>query len=108
MVYRYIYDLQANEEIWILSIFLRCYLTFPSCDVDRGSYHHIRSLLRNYIYTYIYMGWVCVCVYIYFLIGINVSGYAFLREPSVASFSDRCFFVFFFRVVKFKRGFYLC
>lgn len=54
------------------------------------------------------MGWVCVCVYIYILIGINVSDYAFLREPSVASFSDRCFFVLFFRVVKFKRGFYLC
>ena len=54
------------------------------------------------------MGLVCVCVYIYFLIGINVSDYAFLREPSVASFSDRCFFVLFFRFVKFKRGFYVC
>ena len=64
--------------------------------------------LYIYIYIYIYMGWVCVCVYIYFFIGINVSDYAFLREPSVASFSDRCFFVLFFRVVKFKRGFYLC
>lgn len=39
---------------------------------------------------------MCVCVYI-FLIGINVSDYAFLREPSVASFSDRCFFVVFSR-----------
>ena len=66
--------------------------------------------MKLYIYTYIYIYGLglCVCVYIYFLIGINVSDYAFLREPSVASFSDRCFSVLFFRVVKFKRGFYVC
>lgn len=46
-----------------------------------------------------------MCVYIYFLIGINVSDYAFLREPSVASFSDRCFFVFFFASSNLSVGF---